>query len=265
VALALWVAAMTGLALAGVLGPYGYLLTLVVGVVAVSAVLAAGISTERARRRGRLGRLLSRRIGLLGLSEVADSASISVLYLLITVAGLPGAAALVYAAMVVSNVAGGFTMLLMRIAQPATSLRLRGVAGHTGRARARRLSGWACAGAGAAVVLGTLVLDPLRGSHFALWTVVAVEMTVFTAVGYAMYLLENTDGVALATTSSAAVVGLLATTGAAFVAIPVGHAVGAVLALVAGLAAKAGFLWVRIGRSPAGHRDRVLLDRTSAK
>lgn len=267
-AFAVGVVALTGLAVAGTLSSYGYLLGLIACVSVVSAVLAAGLR-GRVRYRRAIGLPLTRRMVLAALPEVADSASIAVLYVLLAVAGTPEAAALVYVAMLVSNVAGGFAVLLMRIAQPATSLRMRGVAGGTGRHRARRISAVTALVAGGAVVVVLLAaqVTAVAGPVW-FWGVLAVELTTFAAVAYAMYLVENTNGAALAKTSSAAVLGLAVTAATAPALVAAFGALGALLALVAGLAGKAGLLHLRlrdgVRRSPAP-RDDELLGRMSAQ
>ncbi|MGW5052738.1 hypothetical protein [Actinokineospora sp. NPDC004072] len=264
-AVALHVLAATALAVAGYLEPYAYLLVLVVGVLAVCAVLAALVPAVRARParpRAGLGPLLTRRAALASVTDVADSASISVLYVVLAVVVAPQDVAAVYLALLVSAALGGLALLLLRIGQPATSLRLRGTAGRSGRAVARRISGVAVAVTAVAVGLvlgaaavvwargGAAAVGDLGANPVALAVVTLVEMTVFCAVVYAVYLLENTTGAALRTTGSAAVAGLVATAAAALLMVPTLGAVGAMTALVIGLAAKAAWLRARL-REPA--------------
>jgi hypothetical protein len=157
-------------------------------------------------------------------------------------------------ALLVSSSLGSLGTLVLRIRQPVTSLRLRGTGGHGGRRTARRITGWtsliswtALAGIAAAVTaLHTGGADPA-----ALAACVAVEMTVFCAVVYAVYLMENTNGAVLSTTLGAALAGLAGTTVVAVLVIPALSAVGAVLALIAGLATKSTVLHVRLR-----HRER---------
>ncbi|GGS46313.1 hypothetical protein [Actinokineospora fastidiosa] len=255
----------TALAVAGYLEPYAYLLVLVAGVLAVCGVLAALVPAVRvrpARPRAGLGRLLTRRALLASVTDVADSASISVTYVALAALVAPAEVAMVYLALLASATLGGLALLVLRIAQPATSLRLRGTAGRTGRARARRISGAAVAVTAVAlgVVLGVAALAwadggvaavrALGADPFVLAGVTLVEMTVFCAVVYAVYLLENTTGAALRTTGSAAVAGLAATAVTAVALVPVLGAVGAMTALVVGLATKAAWLRARL-RGPA--------------
>ncbi|MFC5289544.1 hypothetical protein ACFPM7_21025 [Actinokineospora guangxiensis] len=264
-ALALHVVAATGLAVVGVFEPYAYLLVLVGGVATACAVLAAllpALRTRPARARAGLGHSLTRRAALAAVTDVADSASISVLYVLLAALVVPEDVAMVYLALLASATLGGLVVLLLRIAQPATSLRLRGTAGRSGRATARTISGIAVAVTTSAVLAvattaliawtngGPPAVHSLGANLVALAAVTLVEMTAFAAIVYAVYLLENTTGAALRTTGSAAAAGLVATAAAAVVAIPVLGAVGAMTALVVGLAAKATWLRTHLSRTP---------------
>jgi hypothetical protein len=146
---------------------------------------------------------------------------------------------------------------------------MRGVAGGVGRSRARRISAVTALVAGGAVVVVLLAaqVTAVAGPVW-FWAVLAVELTTFAAVAYAMYLVENTNGAALAKTSSAAVLGLAVTAATAPALVAAFGALGALLALVAGLAGKAGLLHLRlrdgVRRSPAP-RDDELLGRMSAQ
>lgn len=262
---AVWVAAMATLAVVGVLSPYGYLLALVAGLTLDCAILALLVPALRGRpartRSGRsLGRVVNRRVVLLGLSDVADNAGVSVLYVVLAASSPPADAALVYVMLIVSSVLGSLGMLVLRLLQPTTSLKLRGAGGADGRRRARRITGWSTAVSGSVVLVatigavyayttgGTARLASIGSDRVALGITLAVEMTVFCAIMYAVYLLENTNGAVLSLTSSSAVAGLVTTAVAAVLAIPVLHAVGAILALVVGLATKGIVLTVRLRR-----------------
>ncbi|WP_051385531.1 hypothetical protein [Actinokineospora inagensis] len=248
-AYAAWVVGMAGLAVAGVLHPYGYLLALVGGLVVVCAVLAALVSRDRpSPNRDGLGGLLNRRVLLLGFSDVADAAGVSVLYVVLAVAAKPAETALVYVLVLVSSALGSFGVLVLRLIQPAISLRLRGTSGSGGRALAKRITGWTAVVDSvlvvAVVVIGSLA--PVSENRVLLGLVVLVEMTSFCAVVYAVFLLENTNGAVLALTTSAAVASLVATTIAALAATGPLGAVGVFLALVVGLATKASVLHTRL-------------------
>jgi hypothetical protein len=246
-ALAGWVVTMTALAIFGVLGPYAYLLAVTVGVLVDCAVLARLVPALRTRpprvRAGWRPRvLLARRMVLLGLSDVADSASVATLYVVLTATGRPADSALVFVVLLVSGVLGSLGVLVLRLAQPTVSMRLRGPAGRDGRRRARRLTAAAALlTAGGGVLAGSGVLP----SGLALGMVTGVEIVAFVLVLYAVYLMENTTGTILSTTASAAALGLVATAVAALLAVPALGALGAVLALVVGLCAKATVLFLR--------------------
>jgi hypothetical protein len=261
-AMAGWVLGATALAAAGLLDPYGYLVTLLAGIVADCAVLALLVPALRVPpvrvRAGRRHRsLINRRIVLLGLSDVADASAVSVLYLLISAVGRPADSATLYVVIVVSSALGGLALLLLRLRQPVTSLRLRGPGGEFGLRQAGRVTGWAAAVTAGTVTLalaavlaayavsGAAGVAAIGSSRLVLAALVVVEMTVFCALLYAVNLLENTNGAILLLTSTAAIAGLAGTAFVAVLAIPVLHAVGAMLALVAGLAAKAGLLHLR--------------------
>ena len=258
-ALAVHVLGATALAAFGHLEPYPYLLVLVAGVLATCAVLASlvpAVRTRPARSRAGLGAMLTRRAALASITDVADSAAISVTYVVLAFLVAPEDVALIYLALLASAGLGGLVLLLLRIAQPATSLRLRGTGGRIGRARARKISGAATAVAVGAVLVGAVAVwaaggaAEVRADPWALAAVTLVEMTLFCAVYYAVYLLENTTGSALRTTASAAVVGLVATAATSVPLVAAIGVVGAMTALVIGLAAKAAWLRARL-------RDRV--------
>ncbi len=256
-----WNAVVATLAVLGVLAPVGYLLALVAGLIIECAVLALALPSlwRRARRRGRrLSAMVNRRVLLLGLSDVADAGSTAVLYIVLAAVATPADTATVYLVLLASGLLSGFIVLLLRLAQPWFSLRLRGTGSSAGRLRARRLSGWAAVvtgGALAVAVVGLVCAYLVGGTSFvaaigsnpvALGVAVAVELAAFCVVLFAVFLLENTNGLALSMTSAAALTGLLATAGTAVILVPVLHAVGALLALVAGLATKASFLHQRL-------------------
>ncbi|GLZ38871.1 hypothetical protein [Actinokineospora sp. NBRC 105648] len=248
---AAWVLAMGGLAVAGVLRPYGYLLALTAGLAVVCAAMAALIPRHRPlRSRPGMAGLLNRRVLLLGFSDVADAAGVSVLYIVLAATAPPAESALVYVLILISSALGAFGVLVLRLIQPATSLRLRGTAGGSGRALARRIAGWTAI-AGGTVVLATVIARTVSGpaigeSRVLLGALVLVEMTAYCAVVYAVFLLENTNGAVLALTTAAALAGLTTTVGSALVATATLGAVGAFLALVVGLATKATTLHIRL-------------------
>jgi len=253
-----WVVVVSALTVAGVFGPRDYLLALTAGLLVVCACLARFVPALRhgpvRRVGGRTGRLVSRRMVLLGLSDVGDSAAISSVYIGLALFARPAEAAIVYLAVLASTVCGSVCVLVLRLAQPVTSLRLRGSGGQRGRRRARLIADRTAAVAGGLVVvaaIGTLAggrdaVVAIGASPVALGAVTAVEIAVFCGLAYAVYLLENTNGAVLRVTATAATAGLAATAVAVAVIVPVLHAVGAMAALVVGLAAKAAWLSTRL-------------------
>lgn len=258
-----WVVAVSALTVAGVLGPRGYLLALTAGLLVICGCLARLVPAlrpgpVRARAGGRTGRMISRRMVLLGLSDVGDSAALSSVYIGLALFARPADAAIVYVAVLASTVCGSVCVLVLRLAQPATSLRLRGTAGELGRRRARRITGRTAAVtcglvgvAAVATAIGSLVgggdaMLAIGANRAVLGAVTAVEIVAFCGLAYAVYLLENTNGAVLRITATAAVAGLAATAAAVAVAVPLLHAVGAMAALVVGLAAKAAWLTTRL-------------------
>ncbi|TDP93896.1 hypothetical protein [Labedaea rhizosphaerae] len=264
VVFAMWVIILAGFAFAGALHPYQYLLGLVTGQLVVCAVLALAVPRLRSRpARVRAGRVLRRRVDrrvfLLGISEVASTAGVAVLYVVIASTGTPADAATVYVVMVISSVFGSLSVLVLRLLQPGTSMRLRGTGGRSGRQRAAAINAWATALAGIALAVGLAVVvfaaavggagavAAIAASTLALGLAIAVEMVLFCVVLYTIFLLENTNGVALRLTSTAAWVGLAATTVSGLVLVPALHAVGAVVAMVVGLVGRSVLirLWLR--------------------
>lgn len=243
-----WVVILAGLAVVDALGPQSYLLALVAGLVVDSAVLALLIPAAPSRVRGGLSPRVNRRVVLLGLSDVADALSVSVLYVVLAAVATATEIATVYLVLLVSGLVSGLGVLLLRLAQPRFSLRLRGPGGQDGRRRARMISGRAAVVAATVLALAGIGLGTgvIGSSPLVIGAAALVELAVFGAVMYAVFLVENTNGVALSTTSAAASTGLAATVAAAGILIPMAHVVGALLALVAGLAAKAGFLCWRL-------------------
>jgi hypothetical protein len=173
---------------------------------------------------------------LLGLPELLGSVSVAVCYLILALTTSPAENARFYLAMVVSGVCSAGVVYLLRLGQPAMSVRLRGPAAATGRRHARRLLGaaiaaWAFASVALAVAFVT-ASPAAKSSSLLLAAVTGVEIPLFAMVSFAGFILENTDGRALLVTSRAAVGGLVATALAAAVLVPAIGASGAMGALV---------------------------------
>lgn len=204
---------------------------------------------DAAARRPLLGRF-ARRATLMGLPELADAAATSAVFAVLALTGRTSDSGPLYLALVLAAVTGALLTYLLRVYQPATSARLRGPAGGGGRAQAERLLRLALRlGLGFAVVLaGWLAVPSARtvltvtdgtAAYLVLALLVAVEVVVFALVVYAAFLLENTNSRVLTATSSAALVGLVATVLAAVPLVPPLGAAGGLAALVLGLTVKA--------------------------
>jgi hypothetical protein len=233
--------------------PQFHLLLLVAGTVAVTGCALTALPRDWLRPgTGRGHRLLprfGRTTALLGASDVLDTLGSAVVYLALAASGQITDSGPLYLAMLVSTTAGQFAFYLLRVAQPATSARLRGTGGAAGRMRALDLLSRAQrAGVGFAAVFAVLAIVPatrevLLGDGPSLWVVlgvlVSVEIGLYLTVLYAGYLLENTDDRTLVVTSSSALAGLLATGALAVALVPVLGAAGGLVVLSLAFTAKA--------------------------
>jgi hypothetical protein len=182
-------------------------------------------------------------------SDVVDTLGISVIYLGLAASGQITDSGPLYLALLAAAMAGQLVFYLLRVAQPATSARLRGTGGNAGRVRALGLlrlgerfgTGFAAVFAVLATVPATRGLLLGDGATLAvvLGVLVCVEIGLFLTVLYAGYLLENTNSKILVVTSSAAVAGLLAAGVLALVLVPMLGAVGGLAVLVLAVTVKA--------------------------
>ena len=236
--------------------PQFHLLSLVLGIVVVNCCALAALPREWIRpgtslRRG-LFPALARTISLLGVSDVVAAFGTSLVYAVLAATGQVTDSGPLYLAMLASNMVCQLVFYLLRVAQPATSARLRGPGGAAGRLRALGLLHraerfgivFAVVFAVVAVVPATRALlgdNGVAGARVAvvLGVLALCEVTVFITVMYAGYLLENTDNKVLAVTSSSALVGLLAMGVLAVALVPVLGAVGGLAALVLAPAVRA--------------------------
>jgi hypothetical protein len=203
-----------------------------------------GPPTER-----RLLPALGRSVWLLGLSELLDVAALSTVYLVLALSGQTTDSGPLYLAVLVASMVGSLLLYQLKLYQPATSARLRGTGGADGRARTFRLLRTAeRVGLAFAVALAVFLAVPagraLFGteSYVVFGVLLAVEITLSTMVIYANFLLENTNSSVLTLTSTAAVVGLVATGVIALALVPWLGAAGGLAALVLATSVKAGVL-----------------------
>jgi hypothetical protein len=222
--------------------PQAHLLILVSGNVIVTACAIAALPRDwlRAPRSShRLLPALTRTTILLGVTDVADVLSTSVVYLVLAASGRIADSGPLYLALLASAMVCQLIFFLLRVTQPATSARLRGTGGHAGRIRAltllRRAERFGVAAA--AVFAGVAMLPLPQG--VVLGVLVCLELGLYVTVMYASYLLENTNSAILVVTSSAALIGLLAVGLFAVALVPWLGAVGALAALILAITVKA--------------------------
>ncbi|YCK40991.1 hypothetical protein ACNF49_45135 [Actinomadura sp. ATCC 39365] len=225
--------------------PQTHLLLVLAGTVAVTCGALAALPRDWLRPpsgRGRrsLLRPLARATWLLGAADLCDALCFAVVYLVLGASGRAGQSGVLYLALLPAVAVCQLVIYLLRVAQPATSRRLRGLAGRAGRARAARLlgrAGWA--GAAVAVACAALLGWGLATSPPVLAGLVVVVLALFLTVMYAAYLVENTNNDVLAVTSAGAFAGLVATASLAVVVVPWSGAAGGLVALALGVPVKA--------------------------
>ncbi|OZM75310.1 hypothetical protein CFN78_02285 [Amycolatopsis antarctica] len=234
--------------------PRTLLLVLVagLGVLVLAAVLrlpTAWVRPEPVRRRGLLP-AFGRTTWLLGVSELFDAFSVSLVFLVLAASGRVSDSGPFYLALMSSSVFCSFLLYQLKLHQPRTSARLRGEGAAHGRARAASLMRAAeRAGLAFAVLLAAgLALPPVRevllaDAGLTVWLVlgvlVLIEMAMAITLIYATYLLENTNSRILTSTSAAAVVRLAATAALAIALVPPLGAVGGFAAITLALSVEA--------------------------
>jgi hypothetical protein len=183
---------------------------------------------------------------LLGVSDLFDALTFLVVYLVLAASGQSTQSGRLYLALLPATAIAQVAIYLLRLAQPATSRRLRGGGGDAGRARALMLLRLGeRLGLGFAVGFTGLLLVPvarawLRSAGLVpLGALVGVALVLFLTVMYGGFLLENTNDRALAATSSGALSGLLAAIGLAAVLVPALGAVGGLATLALAMPVKA--------------------------
>ncbi|MEU8322008.1 hypothetical protein AB0C33_26950 [Nonomuraea sp. NPDC048881] len=228
--------------------PQTHLLLVLAGTVAVTCGALATLPRDWLRPpaghgRRALLRPLSRAAWLLGAADLCDALCFAVVYLVLGASGRAGQSGVLYLALLPAVAVCQLVIYLLRVAQPATSRRLRGLAGRAGRARAVHLlgrAGWA--GAAVAVACAALLRwapDGLAASPVILAGLVVTVPALFLTVMYAAYLVENTNNDVLAVTSAGAFAGLVATASLAVVVVPWSGAAGGLVALALGVPVKA--------------------------
>ncbi|MEU7788475.1 hypothetical protein [Amycolatopsis sp. NPDC049159] len=187
---------------------------------------------------------------LLGLTELLDVISTSVVFAVLALSGRTTDSGPFYLALLVSSAFCSLLYYQLKLHQPAASRRMRGTGAAAGRARAVALLRLVeRAGIAVVVLLGAgLAIPGTRASltaedaYVVLGLLVLVETALYATGLYAGFLIENTNSKVLTLTSGTAVVSLVATAAAAALLVPVLGPVGGFAALVFALAVKAAVL-----------------------
>ncbi|WP_290062330.1 hypothetical protein [Amycolatopsis solani] len=187
---------------------------------------------------------------LLGLTELLDVISTSVVFAVLALSGRTTDSGPFYLALLVSSAFCSLLYYQLKLHQPAASRRMRGTGAAAGRARAGALlrlverAGIAVVlllGAGLAIP-GTRAFLAAEDAYVVLGVLVLVETALYATGLYAGFLIENTNSKVLTLTSGTAVVSLVATAVGAVLLVPVLGPVGGFAALVLALAVKAAVL-----------------------
>ncbi|MFI6318243.1 hypothetical protein ACIBG8_12025 [Nonomuraea sp. NPDC050556] len=219
--------------------PQVHLLLVLAGTVAVTLGAIAALPRTWVRpapRRRLLGKLVRLTL-LLGAADLFDALCFALAYLVLTLSGQADQSGVLYLALLGPIAICQVVVYLLRVAQPATSHRLRGTRGREGRAHAVRLLRRAEIMGAPLVVL----VVAMAGLPYPVGLVVmaAVVVTLFLTVMYAGYLVENTTNDVLTVTASGALVGLVATGLLAALLVPLEGAAGAMAALALAIPIKA--------------------------
>jgi hypothetical protein len=226
--------------------PLHHLTVLVAATLVLLAVVTLALPREwlvaSAPHRGGLLRRLAATSALLGLSDVLTSMANSSVYLMLALYGRTADSGPFYLGLMLSGAVCQFLVYQLKLNQPQLSARLRGPGAAWGRARANVLLrnairfgtgiGVAFFAAIAIPSVRAFVNDGGFGTIAVFVVLVVLEIGVFMLVTYAGFLLENTNGKALFTTTSAAAAGLVATVAFAAALVPAFGAVGGFLALL---------------------------------
>lgn len=226
--------------------PLHHLVVLVAATLVVLAVVTLALPREwlvaSTPHRGGLFRRLAVTSALLGLSDVLVSLANSSVYLVLALYGRTTDSGPFYLGLMLSGAVCQFLIYQLKLNQPKLSARLRGPGAAWGRARASVLLlnavrygaaiGLVFFAAVAFPAVRAFVDDGGFGTIAVLVVLVGLEVGVFMLVTYAGFLLENTNGKALFTTTSAAAAGLVATGAFAAALVPAFGAVGGFLALL---------------------------------
>ncbi len=238
-------AGLIGLTWLAELAPVQLLLALAAVALLLAVVFVVALPRPWLRERSGRGsrRIVLRSVWLLGLADMLGSLCGTVAYAALGLSGRTDDSGALYVAMLFCVGFGALLTLLLRLAQPRTSVRLRGTGAAGGRRLAvRLLRAGVLGGVVSAVALGLGVLAGLSPTAL-LVLVAACEIPVYAAVTYAANLVENTDGRALSLTTGSSAAGLAVCVLVAAVLVPPLGAAGALAAVLFSFAAKSTALW----------------------
>ncbi|GAB4588124.1 hypothetical protein [Nocardia sp. IFM 10818] len=210
--------------------------------------IGVALSATSARPRRHVTAAVLRSELLLGLYEPLGAASVGVLYAVLALGSRHGDSTTLYLALLVSSVVGSLLLYLLRIYQPASSVRLRGTGARAGIDIARRLFVIALAGSGVGCVLAAVAAGPFSGTAL-LVVLLCFEIPLHALVSLALFLLENTGSRELIIAATGAAAQFAAVVVLAPLLIPAHGPVAALWALVASYAVLAAAALVRLGRS----------------
>ncbi|MFI9509735.1 hypothetical protein [Nocardia sp. NPDC052566] len=225
-------AAATAVASSG-FSPVGAVLAAAVSTLVVAALSMRGITVAAAPRTPTAAIVRSEL--LLGLYEPLGAAGVGVLYVALAVSGRRDGSATLYLALLVSSVIGAGTLYLLRVYQPASSVRLRGAGARTGRALTRRLLlAVSIAGlTGCAIAAALFRNGPAVSGIAVLVLLLAFEIPLHAAVSLALFVMENTGDRELILAATAAATQFAAVAVLAALLVPAHGPPAALFALVA--------------------------------
>ncbi|EID54555.1 hypothetical protein [Saccharomonospora xinjiangensis] len=256
--------------------PQAHLLVLVCGIALVITCSLAALPRRWVRpaapalsERPSLARAFGRSTILLGITELLDAVTVSLIFVVLAVSGRVVDSGPFYLALLGSSLVCSFALYHLKLKQPTTSMNLRGSGGAAGRATASRLLRTSeLAGGCFAVALGITLLVPqareavlaaadlplTASGYVVLAAVVGTEIVLAAALIYARYLVENTDSRVLSLTAGVCALRLVATLLCALALAPALGAVGGFCALIIGLAVEAAVLRRLLRRTHADSR-----------
>jgi hypothetical protein len=242
---------LLGAAVAGGLGPVGYVASIVAVQLCVNLALSASLGhpSLRIRHRPRLLRRLGVTVLLLSGSDLFVYLTTAVLFTILAASRHSGQVARLYAVMVVWSAAVALLIYLLRVYTPRTSLRLTGRAGRAGRTRVARLARWLVAAdvVWLGALAGTLAVTDLAGltsptGRMLLWAgLLASRAPLLATLLWLTFRLENTDATAPRVVALAAAMGLA---GAALAGLVAVHTLGGVGMIAAGAAGELAYALV---------------------